>query len=513
MTFPVLKGTAYTLVHTPDILVHEGKLQETEMRNSPDSDYLKSIPDHLRSFDDAVAYGPNQAFIGNIHPRELRNIEQPWYEHPLKDASTEGKFGSMMSEDLFYGCMKAVDMFELVVLEESYQKEVAKKLNDDPVIGKYWVTLDKLTENPAKIDEIEALIADKDAKPLYLNNKLVGCLKRAHEFDAALTSDVMFENLVSKASGAYALAELFAKNDIKPDGVDYLIECSEEGCGDMFQRAGGNYAKSIGEICGCVNATGSDTRSFCAAPAHSMVEAAALVQAGVYSNIVVLAGGSSAKLGMNGKDHVKKGLPLLEDCLGAFAVHVGENDGKSPIIRTDVVGKHKIGSGAAPQAIMQAIVADPLEHAGMSIKDVDVYSAEMQNPEITVPAGAGDIPMANYKMIAALGVMKKIFARDEMNQVVENIGMPGFAPTQGHIPSGIPFLGHAIEMIESGEIHRTMIIGKGSLFLGRLTNLFDGISFIVEANDGKVDDDKGVDKDEVRQMIAESMKKFADSLK
>ncbi|MCH4009795.1 glycine/sarcosine/betaine reductase complex component C subunit beta [Companilactobacillus sp.] len=513
MTFPVLKGSSYTLVHTPDVLVHEGKLQESEMRNNPDSDYLKAIPDHLRSFEDVVGYGPNQAYIGNIHPRDLNNIEKPWYDHPMKDASKDGKFGSIMNEDEFYGCMKAVDMFELVVLEKSFQEKVAQEMQDDPVIGKYWVTLDKLNENPATIEEITELISDKDAKPLYFNNELVGCVKRAHEFDAALTSDVMFENLVSKASGAYALAELFAKNDIKPEDIDYLIECSEEGCGDMFQRAGGNYAKSIGEICGCVNATGSDTRSFCAAPAHSMVEAAALVKAGVYKNVVVLAGGSSAKLGMNGKDHVKKDQPLIEDCLGAFAVYVGENDGKSPVIRTDIVGKHKIGSGAAPQAIMQAIVSDPLEHAGLSIKDVDVFSAEMQNPEITVPAGAGDIPAANYKMIAALGIMKKVFEKSELNSVVEKIGMPGFVPTQGHIPSGIPFLGHAKEMIENGDIHRTMIIGKGSLFLGRLTNLFDGISFIVEANDGHVDDDSGVDKDTIRQMIAESMKQFADTLK
>ena len=29
-----------------------------------------------------------------------------------------------------------------------------------------------------------------------------------------------------------------------------------------------------------------------------------------------------------------------------------------------------------------------------------------------------------------------------------------------------------------------MIVGKGSLFLGRMTNLFDGVSFVVEANEG-----------------------------
>ena len=32
-----------------------------------------------------------------------------------------------------------------------------------------------------------------------------------------------------------------------------------------------------------------------------------------------------------------------------------------------------------------------------------------------------------------------------------------------------------------------MIIGKGSLFLGRLTNLFDGVSFLVEANQASED--------------------------
>ena len=32
--------------------------------------------------------------------------------------------------------------------------------------------------------------------------------------------------------------------------------------------------------------------------------------------------------------------------------------------------------------------------------------SEMQNPDITEPAGAGDVPTANYKMIGALAVKK-----------------------------------------------------------------------------------------------------------
>ncbi len=56
------------------------------------------------------------------------------------------------------------------------------------------------------------------------------------------------------------------KNDINPNDVDYVIECSEEACGDMNQRGGGNFAKAIAEMVGFKNATGSDTRGFCAAP-------------------------------------------------------------------------------------------------------------------------------------------------------------------------------------------------------------------------------------------------------
>jgi betaine reductase len=307
---------------------------------------------------------------------------------------------------------------------------------------------------------------------------------------------------------------LFAKTAAAPADVDYIIECSEEACGDMNQRGGGNFAKAIGEVCGCMNATGSDTRSFCAGPAHALVEAAALVRSGIYKNVVVVAGGASAKLGLNAKDHVKKGLPVLEDCLGAFAVHIGENDGVSPVFRTDIVGRHTIGSGASPQAVMQAIVANPLDASGIKLGSIDTFSPEMQNPEITEPAGAGDVPKANFKMIAALGVMRGDFQKSELNAVVERISMPGFAPTQGHIPSGVPFLAHCRDLMAEGQLNRVMIVGKGSLFLGRLTNLFDGVSFILEKNSGEVSSGEGgVDKAAVRAMIAEAMADFAATLK
>jgi len=46
----------------------------------------------------------------------------------------------------------------------------------------------------------------------------------------------------------------------------------------------------------------------------------------------------------------------------------------------------------------------------------------------------------------------------------------------------VPYLGHAIKAMREGKMKRAMFIGKGSLFLGRMSHLSDGISFILEAN-------------------------------
>ena len=509
MNFPVIKGAAYGLIHAGDMLVHHGTTQSMERMKNARSGHLVKLPEHIRSFAQVVAYPPNQVYIGNMAPDELRAVPRPWYQQAGAGQSRDGKFGEIIPEDEFIGLMKMTDAFELVILEEQFQLGVKDKIVAHPILGTLKDS-NKLDKNPGTATEIQKLVAEHVAQPLYFAGKLVGCVKKAHEFDEALSNHVMVENLVSKASAVLALQLLLHKTKLQAEAIEYIIECSEEACGDMNQRGGGNFAKSVGEMCNCINATGSDTRSFCAAPAHALVEAAALVQAGIYKNIVVVAGGSSAKLGMNSKNHVEKGMPALEDVLGSFAIHIGENDGVSPVIRTDAVGRHKIGSGASPQAVMTAIVAEPLDRIGYKILAVDRYAAELQNPEIPEPAGAGDVPLANYKMIGALGVKRGDLAKPDLQKAVESFGMPGFAPTQGHIPSGVPFIGHAREMILAEKILRAMIIGKGSLFLGRMTNLFDGVSFIIEKNSGFVD--SGFPRQEVRVMIAEAMRAFAKTL-
>ncbi|MCF6460933.1 glycine/sarcosine/betaine reductase complex component C subunit beta [Clostridium sp. Cult3] len=511
MNYPVVKGTSYILVHAEDMVIHNGTTQSTERTINPDSDYLKKLPNHLRSFDEAVNYMPNQVYIGNMTPEELGEHAQPWYDKPLEDASRYGKYGEIMPEDEFIGLMKIVDAFDLVKLTKEFTEEVKTKLEAHPLIKDRDDLISRLKTGDDLAD-IEKLINEQGAEAIYTDGKIVGCVKRAHDVDENLNAHVLFENLVCKASGVLAGLNLVAKNDINPEDVDYIIECSEEACGDMNQRGGGNFAKSIAEMVGFKNATGSDTRGFCAAPTHSLIIASSLVQSGTFKNVVVISGGSTAKLGMNGKNHVEKDMPILEDVVGGFAVLISENDGINPVLRTDLVGRHTVGTGSSPQAVMSALVTTPLEKGDLKITDIDKYSVEMQNPDVTKPAGAGDVPNANYKMIGALGVMRKDLERAQMMDFIKEHGMEGWAPTQGHIPSGVPYLGFARADILEGKMKNAMIVGKGSLFLGRMTNLFDGVSIVVEKNPGKTDEEKGVSEEEVRTLVAEAMRDFASHL-
>ena len=201
--------------------------------------------------------------------------------------------------------------------------------------------------------------------------------------------------------------------------------------------------------------------------------------------------------------------------LGGFCIIIGQNDGVSPEINLEILGRHTVGTGSAPQNVISSLVTDPLDRNGLKVTDVDKFSPEMQNPDITKPAGAGDVPQANYKMIAALGVKRGDIPKTDMPAFIKEHGLTGWAPTQGHIPSGVPYIGFAREDIMAGKIKRVMIIGKGSLFLGRMTNLFDGISFVIQANssaDAAAAPAAGVSEDEVKSMIAKAMKEFAATL-
>jgi betaine reductase len=387
-----------------------------------------------------------------------------------------------MPEEEFLGLLAACDGFDLFALDRDVADRSRAVLDGHAIVGsdsgrpavRDGVTADVLRER----------IERHHATPLIgVDGQLLGAMLPGHDEDETLTGQVLLENLACKATAALALRHLLARpGAVAARDVRYLINCGEEAVGDRYQRGGGNVAKAVAEWAGCVRATGSDVKAFCCGPMHALMLAGALVASGIHDDVIVLAGGSLAKLGMKFQGHVKHEMPIVEDVLAGFAAHVAKDDGVSPVVRLDAVGRHEVGSGSAPLAMVKALYSEPLSRLGLTLLDVDRFSLELHNPEATEPAGSGNVPLNNYRTLASLAVMEKLIAREGIDEFVRTRGMPGFSPTQGHIASAIPYLGHALRGLTQGTMKRTMFTGKGSLFLGRMTQLSDGISLILERN-------------------------------
>jgi betaine reductase len=176
-------------------------------------------------------------------------------------------------------------------------------------------------------------------------------------------------------------------------------------------------------------------------------------------------------------------VPVLEDVLAGLAILVGPPEEGAATIRLDAVGRHKVGSGSAQQAVLEDLVVEPLERLGRKIVDVERIATELHDPEITEPAGAGNVPQRNYRLMGALAVKRGELPREKLDSFERMHGLPGFSPTQGHVASAVPWLPHGLEALRSGEIGSTMLVAKGSLFLGRMTELADGMSILLEPDD------------------------------
>lgn len=509
MSRAAVKGAAYCLNFMAETGSLYGNTPYIERITHGETEYLKNLPKFLQSYESASSYPPNMAYIGAITIDELENTAQPWYEHSTKQMRF-GKYGEIMPEDEFIALMDICDVFDLIWLEKGFAAEMKSRLASHPVIKEAQIAR---LEAGHELAEIDKEVSEAGALPLKLGGKTIGCCRKGHDVDENLLAYVLLENIACKAGGVLSLLHLLKNTDTPAEEIDFVIECSEEACGDMNQRGGGNMAKSIAEIAGCVNASGIDVRGFCAGPVNAITAGASMVAAGVRKNVAVVAGGAIPKLLMNSRDHVRKELTALEDCLGNFATLIVPCDGELPEIRLDAVGKHSVAAGASPQAVTTALVYEPLQRIGLGFNDVDKIAAELHIPEITMPAGAGNVPEANYKMVAALAVMKKQIEKADIAKYIKEHGMPGFAHTQGHIPSGVPYLGHAVDEIKAGHMTRAMIIGKGSLFLGRLTNLADGLSFIIEKPDANAASSSGVTKEEIKATILEALAELAEKMK
>lgn len=491
---PVIKSVANCLMHTPDLLQHGSKpRRETSAgaaNRAHESDLLAQIRSHLRSYSSAVLYPPNQTFIGNTEPDELARIERPWYriqgsaEAALEAAA--GPFGEIMPQQAFYCLLKAADILEPPLFEIA-EPALASFRRSCP----FHQLLPGFSPESFAASPLEAVrskVGAGEALGIYTEQELVGCFNRDNRAegrdDENLMAQHLLENLCTKASGAYALRRLIQRAGLSPDGIDFILSCGEEACGDRYQRGGGGMAKAMGEMCGCGNASGLDVKNFCAAPASAVILAATMVKSGLYSNIAVVGGGSLAKLGMKFKGFLQHDMPILDDCLASIAILVSGDDGRSPVVRLEqgAVGKATIGSSTSDENVYRDIILKPLQALQLTMADVDRFAPELQNPEIMEFAGSGDVARKNYSKITAMATLSGHLPRERMKSFFNSVGMPGFAPTQGHIPSAVPYLAHALTDMQRDRIRRAMFVGKASLFLGRCTQLYDGVSFILEKN-------------------------------
>src|SRR5918911_1141175 len=93
-----LLNAAYALFHVPD-LVRYGSKPTRELRRDPDR--IAEIERALRPFPQALAYPPNQVFIGNLTPEQLAEIERPWHQRPVEGASPRGPLGRILDQAAF----------------------------------------------------------------------------------------------------------------------------------------------------------------------------------------------------------------------------------------------------------------------------------------------------------------------------------------------------------------------------------------------------------------------------
>jgi betaine reductase len=486
----VIRAATTCLSHVPDLVEH-GSTPRRKIAADPT--WGSQIRATLRSYGEAVAYPPNQVFIGNLAPDDLAGLARPWYAtRPVAvqavAAQRSGPLGEIIEQEDLYALLAAADVMEppLVTLTAAAAEDARARLATHPLLRRL-----KPSRVEARDDaSLEHLLERGAALPLRSGETLVGVCTRDERAggrdDPNLKAEHLLENLAAKASGALALLALLDRAGIEAAAVEYVISCGEEAVGDRFQRGGGGMAKAIAEMCRCASASGMDVKNFCAGPASALVTAGALVQAGLYSNVVVVAGGSLSKLGMEFEAFLAQGRPILEDTLASIAFLVTADDGASPLLRLErgAVGLATVGASSSMGPVYRSLVVEPLEMLGLTIPEVDRFASELHNPEIMEPSGSGDVVAKNYRAIAATAVRAGHLRREEMEALIARVGMPGFAPDQGHVPSGVAYIGHAAAAMSRGDLQRCMILSKASLFLGRITELFDGVSFLLERNPG-----------------------------
>ena len=88
---------------------------------------------------------------------------------------------------------------------------------------------------------------------------------------------------------------------------------------------------------------------------------------------------------------MKKDVKALENCIGNFALLITPDDGQTPL-SVSTLWASIPSARARLLRPSPALTFEPLQKAGLKMTDVDKYAPELHNAEITLPAGAGNVP-------------------------------------------------------------------------------------------------------------------------
>src|SRR5262245_26836539 len=130
---PVVRAVSLVLAHAPSFVRLGSKPLRVLREVQQPIDYLQP---HLRDWDAALAYAPNQVFIGNLGVDDLTTRPTPWHRHPLAGAARFGPDGEIMPENEFLGLLAACDSFDLLALSREVADRARAALDGHPVVGR-----------------------------------------------------------------------------------------------------------------------------------------------------------------------------------------------------------------------------------------------------------------------------------------------------------------------------------------------------------------------------------------
>src|SRR5262244_3599301 len=129
---PVVRAVSLVLAHAPSFVRLGSKPLRVLREVKQPIEYLQA---HLRDWNAAVTYAPNQVFIGNLGVDDLAARPTPWHRHPIAGAARFGPDGEIMPEEELFGLLAGCDPLDLLALDRDLADRARAALDAHPIVG------------------------------------------------------------------------------------------------------------------------------------------------------------------------------------------------------------------------------------------------------------------------------------------------------------------------------------------------------------------------------------------